>query len=333
MRALAFLLIFPALVLAQAPSRNSQDAAGWLKRIYEASQKLSYSGTFVYRQGDRSESSRITRLIDASGDTEKLEALDGMRREVIRKGEEVKCYLPDSMTVKVEKRSNRPSFPALLPARVSSLSDQYVVSKEETARVAGYDCQSIVLKPKDELRYGYKLWADIGSGMLLKARIFDEKGESVEEFTFTQLTIGGQIDRESLKSSFSTQTKTWRIENSAVVPANLAQAGWTVNAGVPGFQKVIEVRRQLRESLRVGQVVYSDGLAAVSVFIEPMEVRHDPVRTGMSSMGAVNIYTREVSNHLVTVVGEAPAATVRRIADNVDFHPGRMIPEQTRGTK
>lgn len=314
------LLLIPAHALAQPQVQNARDASDWLKKIYQASQKLSYSGTFVYRQGGHSESSHIVRLIDSGGDTEKLEALDGMRREIVRSGDEVKCYLPDSMTVKVDRRSDHRSFPALLPAQVSTLSEQYVITKGETARIAGYACQAIVLKPKDDLRYGYKLWADSGSGMLLKARIFNAKGEAVEEFRFTQLTMGAHIDREKLKPSFSAQAKQWRIENAAIEPANLAAAGWTVNAAIPGFQKIAEVRRQLRESQRVGQIVYSDGLAAISVFIEPRDARGETIRAGLSSMGAVHIFTREVADHVVTVVGEAPAITVRSIANTVEYH-------------
>ena len=319
MKALAFvLLVLPACGFAQA--QNTPDAAAWLKKIYHASQTLSYAGTFVYRQGDRSESSRITRIVDASGDTEKLEALDGVRREVVRSGEEVKCYLPDSKVLKIDRRSTHPTFPALLPAQNSALAEQYAAAKEETARIAGFDCQAIALKPRDEFRYGYKLWADVGSGMLLKARIVNEKGEAVEEFTFTQLTIGGNISRDKVRSAFAGESRSWRVENAGVVPANLAKTGWTVNAGIPGFQKVIEVKRQLRPSQRVSQVVYSDGLAAVSVFIEPLEMRREPVHPGLSSMGAVNIFTRELANHVVTVVGEAPPKTVRQIADTVEYH-------------
>ncbi len=322
MRVLAFLLMLaPGLAFSQPQLQPQQDAAAWLKRIYQASQKLSYSGTFVYRQGDRSESSRITRIVDARTDIEKLEALDGVRREIVRNGDEVKCYLPDIKVVKVDRRSKHPTFPALLPAQNAALSEQYVVSKEETARIAGFDCQAISLKPKDEYRYGYKLWADISTGMLLKARIVNERGEAVEEFTFTQLNIGGNIDKEAVKSSFSGESRQWRVENAGVVKADLARSGWTVNAGIPGFHKVVEINRQLGHSQKVSQIVYSDGLAAVSVFIEPIELRQEPVRKGLSSMGAVNIYTRELANHVVTVVGEAPAKTVQQIGDTVEYRP------------
>jgi sigma-E factor negative regulatory protein RseB len=321
MRALAlFLLLAPGFGLAQSQGAQ-ESASAWLRKIYHASQTLSYTGTFVYRQGDRSESSRITRLVDAGGDVEKLEALDGMRREVIRNGDEVRCYLPDSKIVKVDRRSKHPSFPALVPAQNAALTEQYSVTKGETARIAGYDCQAIVLTPKDEFRYGYKLWADTATGMLLKARIMNEKGDAVEEFTFTQLSIGpGAVPRDKLKSAFAGQSKTWRVENASVVPADGAKSGWTINAGIPGFDKVAEVKRQLRQSQRVTQIVYSDGLAAVSVFIEPVDTQRDAIRTGLSSMGAVNIFTRELANHLVTVVGEAPPKTVRQIADHVEYH-------------
>ena len=317
--ALLMLALSTAAFAQPASPAHPHDAAGWLKRVYAATQKLSYTGTFVYRQGDRSESSRVTRLVDASGDTEKLESLDGEPREIVRKGDEVKCYLPDSMTIKVDRRTDRRSFPSLLPAQISGLAENYTLSKAETARVAGYECQAIVLTPKDEFRYGYKLWADVATGMPLKAKIFNEKGETVEEFTFTQLTIGGNIDRERLKPRRYAKGKEWRIENASVVPTSLAESGWTVRPDLPGFQKVVEVRRKLRESRPVAQIVYSDGLAAVSVFIESMEGRSEPVHAGLSSMGAINIYTRELANHVVTVVGEAPAASVRRIGNTVEF--------------
>jgi sigma-E factor negative regulatory protein RseB len=109
------------------------------------------------------------------------------------------------------------------------------------------------------------------------------------------------------------------VEQSAVTPANLAEAGWDVRPELPGFHKVAEIRRMLRDAKPVSQVVYSDGLAAVSVFIEPMAGRSEPARFGLATMGAVNVYTREVANHLVTVVGEAPAASVQRVGNRVEF--------------
>jgi sigma-E factor negative regulatory protein RseB len=299
----------PLVVQAQSP-----EALGWLRKIHDATQKLSYTGTFVYQNGNRSETSRITRYVDASGDIEKLEVMDGVPREIVRTKDTVRCYLPGSRVVKVDRRTER-GFPALLPERITALARHYDISLGETRRIAGYDCQAVVLTPRDNLRYGYKLYADQASGMLLRAVTFDAAGEQVEQFMFTQLAIGG-VTRDMVRSRHAA-ARAWRVEDAEAAPARLA--GWGLSSELPGFQKVVELKRRLGDSRSAGQVVYSDGLAAVSVFIESLEGRSDPVRTGLASMGAIHIYTREVANHMVTVVGEAPAASVQRIANAVEY--------------
>ena len=300
--------------LAQA--QTSPEAMKLLRRIYEATEKLSYSGTFVYQQGERSETSHITRATGPGGDVERVEVLDGMPREIVRTRDTVRCYLPESHTVKVERRTDQRAFPAMLPERITDLARNYTITRGEPARVAGFDCEAVVLTPKDELRYGYKLWADSNSGMLLKARTFDRKGATVEQFSFVRLALGN-VPRERVRARNAGQS--WRVEDAAVTPADLARAGWTVKGELPGFRKVIEVMRRMGEARPVGQMVYSDGLAAVSVFIEPLSGRAEAVRPGPSSLGAFQIYTREVANHVVTVVGEAPAASVQRIATTVEY--------------
>jgi sigma-E factor negative regulatory protein RseB len=304
----AALLLVAASGLAQA---QPPEALAWLRRMQEATHKLSYTGTFVYQNGGRSETSRITRYVDAGGDTEKLEVMDGVPREIVRTRDTVRCYLPEARVVKVERRTER-GFPGLLPERIAALARHYDISLGETRRIAGYDCQAVVLTPKDDLRYGYRLYADSASGMLLKAVTLDAQGAEIEQFMFTQLALG-KVTRDMVKPRHAAGA--WRVQDAAASPATLA--GWGLAAELPGFQKVIELKRKIGESRPVGQVVYSDGLAAVSVFIEPLENRQ--VQPGLSSMGAIHIYTREVANHVVTVVGDAPAASVQRIADAVEY--------------
>ena len=302
--------------IAHAQSASSDEAVQWLGKIYTATQNLSYTGTFVYQQGEHSETSRIVRRVGEHGSVEKLEVLDGAPREVLRTDDAVKCYLPGRRTVKVDRQRHQRAFPALLPARIGALEQHYVISKGEITRVAGYECQAILLTPKDDLRYGYKLWADARTGMLLKAVTLDEKGKPIEQFTFTQLAIGPVSASEVQPPQ---TPASWHVENADVMPLDLKATGWSVSPDVPGFKKVVEVKRRLHETRQVDQVVYSDGLAAVSVFIEPESGGGKTQRMGLSSMGAINIYTRRVADHLVTVVGEAPARSVRRIADTVQF--------------
>ena len=306
-----------------AHAQTSSDALAWLRKIYQATQRLSYTGTFVYQRGDETEASRIVHVAGTGTGIEKLEALDGARREIVRTRDTVQSYLPDARTLKVDRRTVGPrdrgrGFPAMLPERLSGLARNYTVSFGDTARIAGYECREVVLRPNDRYRYGYRLWADRRSGMLLKARTFNAKGETLEQFTFTQLRIGpvprGEVRVRPVPPG-------WRVEDSSVQPVDLAAEGWRVDADLPGFEKVAEVKRKLRATHLVDQVVYSDGMAAVSVFIEPMPAAAAEVHPGLSRTGATNIYTREVADHLVTVVGEAPAVSVQRIGDSVEYHP------------
>ena len=219
--------------LAQA---QGTDALGWLRKIHDATHKLSYSGTFVYQNGTRSETSRITRFVDASGDIEKVEVMDGVPREIVRTRDTVRCYLPDSRVVKVERQIDRAGaergFPIMLPERIHALERHYDIAMGDTQRVAGFDCRTVTLTPKDDLRYGHKLYADVKSGMLLKAETFDSKGGLVEQFSFTQLIIGG-ISRDRVKPRHAAQS--WRVENSTPRPRALAAGA--CRASYPGFAR------------------------------------------------------------------------------------------------
>ncbi len=316
MRILALLL----LALSVQAARADGDALAWLQRIHVATQKLSYTGTFIYRSGEQAETSRIVHVVGHGGIRERLETLDGYPREIVRNGDEVKCYLPDRMTVKVDKQTDHKIFPQLLPENLQDISEHYTLSTGEVERIAGHDSQAIRLEPKDKLRYGRKLWADLKTGMLLKSQTFDVEGEMIEQFAFKQISIGGKIDHDELKPRLLAKARVWHIENSGAVEANLAASGWTIKSQLPGFKKVTEMKRTQGGSKDVGHVIYSDGLAAVSVFIEPMANKTSLPPAGLSRQGAINIYSRQVAGHLVTVVGETPAESVKSLAESVEYH-------------
>lgn len=321
MRALvvaAVLAAGSAMALADAPRQQATDAAAWLRKIYAATEKLSYTGTFVYQQGEHSETSRLTRVVDASGVHERLEILDGTPREIIRSNEEVKCYIPSTMTLKIDRQIETRPFPAMR-ADVQAFAAHYTIRKVETERIAGYDCQAIVLEPKDNLRYGHKLWADLATGMLVRAKTFNEKNEVIEQFSFTELQIGGRIDREKVKSRFAGKGRDWRIEQSGVVEADLESLGWALRSLPPGYKRVTQLKRNVGTAADVGQIVVSDGLAAVSVFIEPLGAREGQPPAGLARHGALNVFVRHLGDHLVTAVGEVPAESVRRIAEGVEY--------------
>jgi sigma-E factor negative regulatory protein RseB len=294
---------------------TSGDAMAWLRKIAAASRQLNYAGTFVYQHGRHMESSRIAHMADANGEHERLETLDGPPREIIRNNENVTCYLPDSKTVVIEKRTAR-QFPALLPEQLTGITDNYVVAKGGQERVAGHDCQIIALEPRDDLRYGHTYCAELGSGLVVRARTLSDKGEMVDSFVFTQLVIGTGVNRQMLKSRFATVSQSWRVERvTADRGEYAADSGRALENPLAGFRKLTEMRRSIAgRAAPVSHIVYSDGLAAVSVFLEPTP--KSPPPAGASYQGAVHMYVKSGTDQTVTVVGEAPARTVRQIAES-----------------
>lgn len=304
-----------------AETGQQEEAFRWLQRIAAAAHRLNYSGTYVYQSGDHVETSRVIHLVDGSGEHEKIESLDGPPQEIIRNNREVLCYLPDSKTVTVEKHSVRRFFPAILPQHVGALSAYYTIRLGRRERVAGYACQTVLLEPKDAFRYGHKLFADIATGLLLKASKFNEKNQTVDQFTFTQVNIGDSVDTSQLKPTPAWKKLVWHHVPFAVAEGSGNDSGWTVRNLPPGFSKIMEIKRRLPgKPTPVEHLVYSDGLVAVSVFIEPLYGKHHPLE-GYSSVGVINAYARPVSGHQVTVLGEVPAATVMQIATSVSRKP------------
>jgi len=312
--AVTLALAFAAL--AGAPAALAQDAAAWLARAASAARQLNYTGTIVYQHGGRVETSRLVHLMDAGGEFEKLVNLDGPAREVIRSEDEVRCFYPDAKVVRIEPRTFRNAFPSLSPQQQRSLLEYYGFRKAETARVAGLEAQAYVFEPKDGLRYGHKFWADASTGLLLKARILNEMNEVVEQFAFTDLVIGGRIDRASVRPSWTSVPPDWQVREIGPGDIELKDTGWVVSRVPAGFSKTVEGFRTLRgKRAPVAHLVYSDGLVAVSVFVEPLGAAPHP--TGLTQQGGTNIYIRQLNDVLVTVLGEVPAATVRQMAGAV----------------
>lgn len=301
-------LYFSAVCIAAEPAN---EAMTWLARMATAARQLNYAGTFVYSHGNHSETSRIHHLTDEFGEMEKIESLDGPVREIIRNKEEIWCYLPELKAIKVDRAQAKRFFPALIRDPPQQFSEGYVVKLKGKDRVAGRDCQQIVLEPKDQFRYGYRLCADSESGLLLRANTVRGHEDVIEHFSFSDVRIGQLIIRESLKSSFSNEN--WVRQSAPMTGAS----GWMVKNLPRGFKKQVELRRTLanRPEL-VTQLLYSDGLASVSVFIEPR--KGEPRSTSRpSQQGAVSFYSRQIPDHNIVVVGEVPAIAVMEIANSV----------------
>ena len=306
----------------------AKEGQAWLKKIQSGAKKLNYSGTFVYQQADQMRTSRITHLIDGRNEFEKLEIMDGKPREYIRHNEEISCYIPQTKTIVTEKRIAPDVFPAIFASSPLEMAEYYNIKKAETGRVAGFECQAILLEPKDHFRYGYKLWAEKTTGLLLRTQTLNHNNEVVEQIAFTQISIG-DFDKSRIKPSFD-NTSSWRVENATM--SQVAIPDWSVKWVPPGFKKVREMKRLVQDATanntvsagthasqrEVSQIVYSDGLAAISVFIEPGTQSRTE---GTRQQGAMNIIGKRQGDYWLTIVGEVPAAAVNKVANSIEYKP------------
>jgi sigma-E factor negative regulatory protein RseB len=302
--------------MAIAADARAEDATRWLERAAQAAKTLNYAGTIVYQHNGHVETSRLVHMLDGSQEQEKLVSLDGPPREVIRSSAEVRCYFPDDKVIRIEPKTFRNVFPSLSAEQLRNLSRYYEARNVPSERVAGHWTQVMAFEPKDGLRYGHKFWADANTGLLLKARLVDDHGEVVEQFAFTDVAINEKLDRDMVKPTWAAAPPDWQIKQGSFGEMLPKDTGWSASRLPGGFQKIMEGYRTLRGKRDpVAHIVYSDGLAAISVFVEPLP--GPSVQTGLAQQGGLNVYTTKQDDYLVTVLGEAPPAAVRQIAQSV----------------
>ncbi|MBC3880080.1 MucB/RseB C-terminal domain-containing protein [Undibacterium sp. LX40W] len=316
--------ILPLVAFAQS---NPDDAemGKLLQSIQSAARKLSYSGTFVYQQGNQIRTSRITHGYDGDVEVEKLEILDGKPREYVRRNGEVNCYLPESKTIQVEKNLTQEEFPALLNESANLLPQSYLIRKAQMSRVAGAECQVLSLQPKDSSRYGFKLCVEKNTNLLLGIQTLNPRQEVIEQIAFTQVSIG-DIDKSRLKPSYS-GIANWKTEY-LTVKANV-NSGWSVKSLPAGYKKTLETRRLIPmsasaagndsnvvKSHEVVQMMFSDGLSTFSVFIEPNLGNRTE---GSLQQGAMTITSKRLGEHWLTVVGEVPSAAIKQVVSSIQF--------------
>jgi len=297
----------------------SREALAMLEKMAEASQKVNYSGTFIFQHGGKVETSRIAHFVNpAGGVLERLEMLDGPAREVIRSNDQVTCYLPGNKVVLIDPRGSR-QFPVRVD-QIREIIEHYRVIKGSLDRVAGLECQWVALQPNDALRYARRFCAELETGLPLQSRTLNEKNRTVEAFAFSTLEIGGSFRRELVQSKYAaiSSRENWRVDRAALTANDSGDSGWVVQEPPPGFRKMMELRRSMPGKKGVvSHLVFSDGLAAVSIFIEPeIDKQRKPA---LRHQGAVNIYSRAISGHTVTILGETPPETVMRFARSLQI--------------
>jgi sigma-E factor negative regulatory protein RseB len=297
------------------------DALGWLQRAADAARNASYAGTFVHTNGERMSTIRVTHVKNDGQEHERIEALDGPPYEIVGRDDEMFCYYPDAKTVRLDRRVNARFFPSLFRAPAEVIGQSYDVKLGNVEHVLGYDCRWILLEPRDAKRFPERLCSEVGTGLVVRARTLSLQGQVLEQYTFTDLKLGPHVARGDVKSIFEARVKQWITDARPREEAKGVDTGWTVEKLPAGFEKMTELRRTLPGRPHpVSQLIYSDGLASLSVFVEPNGA---PTRTREASSedGTTTFFARPMGDQLVTVLGEVPLATAEQVAASVAHRP------------
>jgi len=306
------LFIF-ALLSGQASAQQARD---WLERMNRAVEDLNYQGTFVHVLDGTPETLHIVHRNADGQSGERILSLDGARREIVRQGARVQGIFPDRRLVLFETRRDVSPLATALPSDTAELTPHYEIELGGSERVADRAVQVLEIKPRDEFRYGYVLWLDQETAMPLKSHLVDEKGKVVEEILFTDIEFPADIPATALEPTIDTTGFT--AQRAADAKPLDASIPWRA-ADVPGGFKlsIAQESRIAGSDTPVGHLVYSDGLATVSVFIEDPATEAE-VGEGFSTMGSTNVYSLTLrSGQKATAIGEVPRQTVRTIASSL----------------
>ena len=308
-------VVSTGLAVSAGQPTNAQAGDVWLGKAQQAAKSLNYQGTFVHQRNGELRSFRLIHGLREGDEVERLEVLDDAPREYLRVNDRVQCLIPDQQMVVIE-RQHQERFPALLMSDLGQISEYYRLTVEpEPYRVAGRSCMKLAIRPRDDFRPSYDLCIDQETGLLLKAQMLDVAGTAVEHIAFSDVRVGEPLEKLALEPSWSTAT--WQVVERLPKTMDLKSNGWFYQLP-PGYKAVMQVQRTFKGGREVAHTVLTDGLATISIFIEPYQQNlshHHQV--GASTVGAVNLYGRQHESFWIVVAGEAPAQAVQMVAQSL----------------
>lgn len=306
------------------PTVESRSVGDWLVRMHEASRGMTYVGTFVVSSASGSMSSaRIWHVCDGVQQIERVEALTGAPRSTFRRNDQVITFLPESKVAKTERRESLGLFPGLLQSSATPIADYYTIQKLGTDRVAGFESEIVQLAPKDQLRFGYRIWSERRTGLVVKLQTVSPEGQVLEQSAFSELQMDAPVKMDKLAAMMA-NTDGYRVEKIEPVKTTAAAEGWVLRNPVAGFKALTCYKRpNASAGTQDGAIqwIFSDGLASVSLFLEAYDRQRHSQETVMS-MGATQTLTRRLPERggdwWLTVVGEVPVQTLRAFSQALE---------------
>ena len=326
-------ILMTALPQRAAAAATADDPREWLEKMNHALATRNYDGTFFHLSEGRVETMRIVHRVRGGRTTERLLSLDGSGREFVRNNDELTCYLPDQHTVLVEPRQEHRPFLGTLPKFGADVNEFYDIEQLSSSHVLGRPARVIAVNPKDQFRFGYRLWLDEKTAMPLKTQLCDARGQVIEQILFARLDMPETIADSELAPAVRTEGMRWVRQGATGDSASPDLSAYRASELPPGFRLTVSGTQTLAgASAPATHMVYSDGLATVSVFVEEPhgETTHatspgtdaaaaaaEPPLQGLARVGSGFAFSTVVQGHQVTAVGEVPAQTVEFIAHSV----------------
>jgi len=314
------ILLFCTSLNVQA---NSDDDM-WqvMQKAAVSARALTYQGIFVFQSGKQTRSVQITHMFNDKGEFARNVLLDGTPRQLLSQGSDLVIYNQKNEKVVIEKRHGQNMFPAVLPTNVESIKASYVLHSGDLERIADRQAQIYVLESKDGLRYSYKLWIDTDYGLILKSVLFNSRNEVIESIAFSQIGLMSLENLDWFKPKIDSK-KNYVMEDEVATSADTVSKNfWSIKELPAGYHKVDQMMQMVHgNSMPVTHLVFSDGLAYVSLFIEPAnpksKVGAKPIQ---NIVGNTSYYMNVTDGYQVTVVGEVPEMAVAQIGNAVIFN-------------
>lgn len=298
---------------AQAPATSARSLTEWLTRMHEASREMAYVGTLVVSAGTDMSASRIWHVCDGRQQMERVETLTGVPRTTIRRNNEVITFIPESKTAWVEKRESLGLFPELLRTPSNTIAEFYAVNERDTERVAGHLADVVDIVPKDGLRFGYRIWAEKKTGLVVKLQTLDQD-KVLEQVAFSELQMDAPVRMDKLAKQMK-DTRGYEVHRPVMKKTTPEAQGWRLKEPVPGFASMncyVREGTQIAPAEASVQWVFSDGLASVSLFLEPFDSQRH-TQEQVIAAGATHSLTRRMGEYWVTAIGEVPPTALRRL--------------------
>jgi sigma-E factor negative regulatory protein RseB len=304
----------PRVADPRPDGRGERTIGEWLTRMHDASRQRNYVGTFVVSSGTgQMSSARIWHACDGQRQVERVESLTGAPRSTFRRDDEVVTFLPESKTVRSERREALGMFPELLKPNETAIPDFYTARRVGADRVAGFDADIVQLLPRDTLRFGYRIWSEKKSGLVVKMQTLDENGKVLEQAAFSELQLDAPVRMDKIAQMMAVP-EGWRVEKAEALKTTAAAEGWGLKAPIAGFKAMSCYKRPAEGVL---QWIFSDGLASVSLFVEEYDgKRHQ--NEGVFASGATHTVTRRLQDWWITAVGEVPPQTLKAFSQSLE---------------